>query len=260
MKDSSAIKALILDMDGVIWRDKDPIGDLPAIMARIHAKGLRPMFATNNSTRTPKQVCEKLLGMGVEVNEEQIINSSLAVAFLLQKRFPSGSRIYVVGEEGITEALQNAGFEISEENAVAVVAGIDRAFTYQKLKTANGLIRNGALFIGTNPDTTFPTPNGLVPGSGSILASIQTASATAPLIAGKPQPALFELTLERLGLQPHEALVVGDRLDTDILGGQTVGCPTALVLSGISTAEEAASWQPNPDWIAADLAALVEML
>jgi 4-nitrophenyl phosphatase len=137
---------------------------------------------------------------------------------------------------------------------------LDRKITYQKLSHATLLIRSGVPFYGTNPDKTYPSPEGLTPGAGSILAAIQTATDVVPVIGGKPGRFMFDLALETLGTLPAETLSIGDRLDTDILGAQQAGCRTALVLSGITTSQEAAAWSPSPDIIVEDLSSLVNLL
>ncbi len=257
---NSSIKALILDMDGVVWRGDQPLGNLPELFARIDRLGYRVGFATNNATATPAQVQARLKGFGVQAGQDQIVNSSLAIVHYLQEKFPQGGPVYIVGEEGLTRPLHEAGFFDAEKDCVAVVASMDRSFTYQKLTYASRIIREGAVFIGSNPDKTFPSPGGLTPGAGSILAAIEAASGVTPLMMGKPFPDLFLLSLERLGVTPQQALVVGDRLETDILGGHNAGCQTALVLSGVSTLEDAQKFQPRPDRIAADLTELVDTL
>ncbi len=254
------IKALILDMDGVIWRADKPIGDLPATFASLQAKGYGVALATNNSTRTVEQYLQVLASLEVHLEPWQIVTSAEAVGDYLKARFPAGGPVYVVGETGLVEAVRRRGFYVDPNTALAVVAGMDRSFTYQRLAAANRLIRAGSAFIGTNGDRTFPTPEGLVPGSGSILAAIQSASGVEPIILGKPGAYMYELALQRLGLEPAEALVVGDRLETDIVGAQELGCHSALVLSGVTGLEAARRWKPAPDWIGQDLATLVELL
>lgn len=243
------IKAVILDMDGVLWREKEPIGDLPAIFDQFDRAGLKVLLATNNGTRTPDQYLDKFLEFGVTLQREQIITSAMGAAYLLQQRFPERGNIFVVGEAGVIEAVTEAGFSISENGAVAVVAGMDRMISFEKLKTACLLIRAGAAFYGTNPDRTFPTPAGLIPGAGAILAALETSTDVRPIIAGKPNPTLFEFAMQRLQVSPEETLVIGDRLDTDILGGVNAGCKTALVLTGISTFEDATNFEVKPDLI-----------
>ena len=248
-----AITALILDMDGVLWRGNQALLDLPAFFERARLRGLKVVLATNNATRDPEQSLVTLRSFGVELERWQIVTSGMAVTYQLQQRFPQGGPVYVVGEAGLVNALSEGGFYPAEKNVLAVVAGLDRGLTYDKIRQANALIRGGALFYGTNPDTTFPAPEGLLPGAGTVLAAIQTASEVTPLVAGKPYPTIFAFSLQRLGSRPEQTLVVGDRLDTDILGGQRAGCRTALVLSGISTPEEGLHWSPRPDIIAANL-------
>lgn len=257
----SHIKALIIDMDGVVWKADSPIGDLAATFRRIRERGLKFVFATNNSTKTSEQYVERLASFGVDVEPWQIITSSQAAAGAIAKKFPPGTKVFMIGEDGIRKALEERGFEIVPvENATqaqAVVMGIDRGINFQKASEATLLVRNGVPFYATNADKTFPTPRGEIPGSGAWLSIITTATGVEPIVAGKPFPFLMELSLEKLDVSKEEALVVGDRLETDIAAGQAVGCPCALVLSGVSTREEAEKWEPKIDIIAIDLASLI---
>ena len=259
---SPAVRGLILDMDGVLWKDDTPIGNLAAIFERIQALGLRVSLATNNATLTVGGYLSKLLGFGVTLEIDQIVTSAAATAAALTKTFPHKGAIFVVGERGVIEALFEAGFETitdadDDSPVVAVVAGIDWDLTYSKLRRATFHIRKGAPFYGTNPDITFPTPQGLVPGAGSILAALETASERQAIVIGKPAPFMFELSLVRMKLNRDEVLVVGDRLQTDIAGGQSLGSRTALVLSGVSTRAQVEAWKPVPDLIANNLAELL---
>jgi 4-nitrophenyl phosphatase len=249
-------------MDGVLWKGDAPIGDLPRIFARIGERGLKCGFATNNGSRTPAMYVERLAGYGVNVEPWQVLTSSLALADLLARRFPDGGPVFAIGEAGVLEALREKGFEPlpvnDAEKAIAVVMGIDRGINFDKLREATLLVRRGVPFYATNPDKTFPTPRGEIPGAGAWQAVIVTATGIEPIQAGKPGPALIELSRRRLGTPPEATLVVGDRLETDIAAGQAAGCPAALVLSGVSTLAEAQAWRPPIDVIAEDLAALVE--
>lgn len=258
---NSLIRGLILDMDGVLWRGPQPIGDLPAIFARIHRSGLLVVLATNNAGRTPGQHLQHIASFGVNGLENwQVTNSAQAAVNLLVKHHPERGPLYVVGEQPLVEIMQEAGFEIREDKAVAVVAGIDRNFNYAKLAVAQRLILNGAEFIATNTDRTFPIPGGVAPGAGSLIAAIEAASGTPPIVAGKPSPAMYEIALARMNLNPAEVLVVGDRLETDIVGAQALGCGSALVLSGVSSQEQASEWQPAPDYVLPSLTDVLEML
>ena len=259
------IKALILDMDGVLWRGSEPIGNLPTIFKTIAARVLKVILATNNSTRTAEQHLEKVASFGVDLDVSQILSSSMATAAQLREDFPDGGDLYVIGHEGITQAVEAEGFRVFQEddvpnNPVAVVSGVDWEITYKKLANAALLIRNGAPFYATNPDKTFPTPQGLMPGAGTIIAALEAASGVSPRMAGKPEPYLFQLAMQRMGVSPTETLVVGDRLETDILGGQNAGCHTAQVLSGVSTRDEGEAWTPKPDITADDLSAVLALI
>lgn len=259
------IKALILDMDGVLWRSNEALGDLPAIFAQITQQGLKVTLATNNSSRTLPQHLEKIAHFGVKLNKGQILSSAIAVAARLQDDFPNGGAVYIIGHDGIMDALAQKDFRVYQEdempeNPVAVVAGIDWEINYKKLANATTLIRKGATFYGTNPDKTFPTPQGLMPGAGTILAALETASGVSPIVAGKPEPYLFQVAMRQMDVMPEETLVVGDRLETDILGAQNAGCQTALVLSGVTTRAAAEKWQPTPTYIAKNLTALLKKI
>lgn len=257
----SNIKALILDMDGVLWKADTPIGDLPSVFKRIRQRGLKFVFATNNGTKTPEEYQKKLASLGVDVDASQVITSALGLAFLLARIYPPTTKIFMIGGNGVRAALEEKGFEVMPleraSDAQVVVQGIDRGINFEKVAEATLLVRNGVPFYTTNTDRTFPTPRGEIPGSGAWLSVVTTATGVEPISAGKPFPYLMELSLERLGTRKEETLVVGDRLETDIAAGQAVGCPTALVLSGVSTKEEAEKWEKKIDIIADDLSALV---
>jgi 4-nitrophenyl phosphatase len=255
-----SIRALILDMDGVLWRGDEQIGDLPWIFDRINQRGLKFSLVTNNATRTPDQYVQKLRGFGVDVSTDHVINSAQATAHYLLQKFPEGGSVFVIGEEGLVKALAEKNFVPAEEDVKAVVVGLDRTLTYRALSRASMLIREGFPFLATNPDPTLPSPEGLIPGAGSILAALEAATGVKPVVIGKPQPEMYRLAIERMGSSVQETLVVGDRLETDIAGGQALGCPTAVVLTGASSEEEAWAWEPPPDIIASDLTNLVQLL
>jgi len=256
------IKALILDMDGVVWRGDAPIGDLAAIFQRIRERGLKFVFATNNSTKTSEQYVAKLKEFGVEVEPWQVVTSSQAAARAMAQTYPQGTKALVIGEDGLRVPLEQEGFEIvsleSAPEAQVVVMGMDRGISFEKISEATLLIRKGARFYATNMDKTFPTPRGQIPGAGAWASVIITATNVEPIVAGKPFPFLMELSLEKLRSTKEETLVVGDRPETDIAAGQRVGCRTALVLSGVSTKVQAENWNPKIDIIASDLATLID--
>ena len=260
----SNIKSLIIDMDGVIWKADAPIGDLPATFGHIRQRGLKFVFATNNGTKTSEQYVARLKNFGVDVEPWQVITSSQAAAHTISQKFPPGTKVFMIGQDGVRAALEEKGYEIltvdNAPMAEAVVVGIDREINFQKMSEAALLVRSGVPFYATNPDKTFPTPRGEIPGAGAWYSVIVTATDVQPIVAGKPFPFLIELALEKLGTKKEETLVVGDRLDTDIAAGQNVGCPTALVLSGVSTKQQADVWQPPIDFVGKDLSSLIEMI
>ncbi len=169
------IKGLILDMDGVLWRQTEPIGDLPKIFSNIKMKGLKIILATNNASLSVEDYLEKLYHFGVHLNPENIITSYHAAISYLKSKYHQGSSIFIVGEKGLIQILEKNGFPFSDSDVVAVVVGMDRQLTYEKMCKATLLIRAGAEFIATNADRTFPIPDGLVPGVGAILAALETA-------------------------------------------------------------------------------------
>lgn len=257
-RNSLSIHSLILDMDGVLWRDSQPLGNLPDIFERIDKLGWKVCLATNNSTASIEEYLLKIGSLGVNLQPQQVITSSLATAHYLCRRYPSGGKVYIIGETGLIQALEERGYTQSEEDALAVVVGFDRQVTYEKLCRATLLIRSGLPFIATNSDKTYPTPQGLAPGAGAILSALETATDIKPHVVGKPAPELYQVALERMGADVETTLVVGDRLETDIAGAQALGCLTALVLTGVTSNQEAHAWRPAPDWIADDLTNLLK--
>jgi 4-nitrophenyl phosphatase len=280
---SPPVRGLILDMDGVLWKDDTPIGDLPAIFDRIQSRGLKVTLATNNASKTVNEYLEKLRGFGVTLEPWQIVNSSEATAQVLASLLlppnmissdlggvsrpkgvdKGGKAVFVIGENGIVSALRAKGFTpITDPNdetrPVAVISSWDRQLTFQKLRRATLHVRSGVPLYATNADRSFPTPDGLIPGAGSILAALETATDVKATVIGKPSPFMMVIAMERMGLTKDEVLVIGDRLETDIAGGQAVKAHTALVLSGVTTPEQAKAWKPKPDLIAKDLAELTK--
>jgi HAD superfamily hydrolase (TIGR01457 family) len=255
-----AIRALILDMDGVLWRGDQPIGSLPYIFSTLENHGYKVILATNNATLSAEQYLEKLRRFDVVLERWQIVNSSQATAQYLHQIYPEGGAVYIIGEEGLVCDLKEQGFYLSERDVLAVVVGLDRSLTYEKLAKGALLINSGARFIGTNPDRSLPTPDGLLPGAGAIITTLEVSTGVKPIIIGKPAPELYQLAIGRLATSPIETLVVGDRLETDIAGGQALGCPTALVLSGATSKQDAVKWEPPPHLIVDDLTSLLDYL
>lgn len=254
------ISGVILDMDGVLWRGEMALPGLDDAFAWLTERAVPYALLTNNSGKTQAQYIEKLARLGIHgVPAERILTSAVATADDLGRQYPAGTRVYVVGMDGLRHALDEAGFDIVDETSDAeiVVAGIDTGLTYATLKHAADLVRSGAEFVGTNGDLTFPAADGLNPGAGTVLAAIQAASGVAPRVIGKPARPMFEAALRLLGTPAERTLMVGDRLDTDIAGAQGAGLATALVLSGITTPDVLATAGVWPDVAYEDLSALV---
>ncbi len=250
------IRNLLIDMDGVLYRGHSALKGAATFIGFVQQRGLNYLLVTNNSTLTPQQFSARLADMGMQVPPERIMTSGVATAVYLARQAPPGTRVYVVGEEALIHELEKRGMVMGGRESRYVVVGWDRTLTFEKLATATLAIRDGATFIGTNPDKTYPLENDIIPGAGSILAALVAATDKQPLVVGKPEPLALQLALEHLDARPEETGIVGDRLETDILGGQRAGLKTILVLTGISTAAEAAAYPTPPDWVYADLPTL----
>jgi 4-nitrophenyl phosphatase len=245
---------LIIDMDGVLWRGKQPLPGLAEFFAFLRDRHIQFVLATNNAAHTEEQYAERLASYGAPVAIDEILTSSSATAEHLASVLPAGSRVYTIGLQGVRDALTRRGFVLSEEDGVAaVVVGIDWNLTYNQLKRATLLIRAGAIFVGTNPDKTFPAPEGIIPGNGALLAAIQAATGIDPIVVGKPEPILYRQATQRLGVPLEATAALGDRMETDILGGIRTGVRTILVLSGVTTPEELALFEYQPDWVFQDI-------
>jgi len=251
------IRHAIIDMDGVLCHGDEAIPGGKEFLAFLGSVGVRFLLLTNNSTLTVAQYVSKLKRMGIEMTEEAILTSSVATSAYLGRIAPPGSRVYLIGEEGIRAELQKGGFVLtSTADADYVVVGLDRKLTYAKLSTAMHAVRSGARLIGSNPDRTFPSETGLKPGAGVTLAALEAATDVAPLVIGKPETAIFELALHRLGATPQTTAVIGDGLYTDVLGGQRAGLFTILLLSGVTETAQLIESAPKPCLVYADISAL----
>jgi 4-nitrophenyl phosphatase len=251
--------AVVFDMDGVLYRGKAPLPGVADLLALLDARGVAYACATNNATMTPEEFSEKLASMGITMPPERIVTSPVATRRYLELREPHGTRIYCVGMNGLRTALFDDGYFIEDDTSPAyVVVGMDFSVTYPQLRRACLHIRAGATFIGTNPDTTFPAEDGIVPGCGALLALLRVGSEVEPYVIGKPGPALFEASISILGADPARTLTVGDRLDTDIAGAIAAGLASAIVLTGVTTAELLERSEVQPDLVFADLPALTE--
>jgi glycerol 3-phosphatase-2 len=248
---------ILFDLDGVLYRGEDAVPSAPPTLAELRRRGVRPVFLTNNSSRTPLQVAEKLRGIGIEAEPGEVVTSALATAELLADR--GGGQAFVIGQDGVREALADAGIAILDgepEEADLVVVGYDGAATYGSLKRASLLVQRGARLVATNADGSYPAADGLWPGAGALLAVITTTTGAEPEIVGKPFAPLFEAGRRRGG--GGRPLVVGDRLDTDIEGAARLRWDSMLVLTGVSRREDVERLGIVPTVIAEDVSALLE--
>lgn len=261
--DPAAVRALrgfIFDMDGVIYRGDERIPGAAEFLAALRRVHVPFLFLTNNSTTPPPAVAARLATMGIAAAAGDIMTSAEATAAALALERPR-CRVLVIGETGIYEALVAAGFVITDSfrEADAVVVGLDRQATYARLREAALAIQRGALFLATNTDVSLPTPDGFVPGAGSLVAMLETATGQRARSVGKPAPDVFRMALARLGTPGAVTAAIGDRPETDILGGQLAGLKTIGVLTGAGTAAQFAALQPPPDWVFTDLHALAQV-
>lgn len=250
------ITHLVIDMDGVLYRGNDPLPKLSKFFEFLRGQGIGFRLATNNSGSTPTQYAAKLKKMGAEVAPAEIITSGTATALIMARELPPAARVHVFGENSLREAMLEQGFVLADTDVQAVVASIDWGVTYDKIKRACLLIRAGARFYATNLDPTRPTEEGLVPGTGALIAAIATGAETQPIAIGKPEPTMFELAMAEMGASPVSTATLGDRIDTDMIGGVRAGLRTIMVLSGSTTRAEALAY--GPDFVFEDIADLMQ--
>jgi 4-nitrophenyl phosphatase len=258
-------KAFIFDMDGVLYRGKIPLPGVADLFNALTLRGIPFLLATNNSMAVPATYVMRLAEMGVEVDESMIQTSSTATRDFLKDDLAEGAIILPVGMPALSETLFTgtgfkSAFDHPDEPVDAVVVGLDLEFTYEKLRLASDAVRAGAKYVATNADATLPHETGMQPGAGSVVAAISAASGRTPIVVGKPQTLMMLKGVEQLGVQPGDAVMVGDRLDTDIVSGHRAGLKTALVLTGVSQREDLATAEVLPDFIFADLPALLQAL
>jgi len=249
LTDLRSLKGLIIDMDGVLWHGDRPLPGLPEFFSSLNQHQIRFMLATNNNTQRPESFVAKAAKFGVEIDTAQIVTASIATVHYLRSRYRPGSRIYVVGEAALKSLITESGFIVADTVVDAVVVTLDRQLTYEMLKRATLLIRDGAEFIVPNLDPSYPTPEGFVPGGGAVVAAVATASDKHPIAIGKPESWMFQICMERMQTQAVETASLGDRLSTDIAGGQRLGLKTILVLSGVTSTTDLEASPIHPTWV-----------
>jgi len=253
------IRTWLIDMDGVIVREEEPIEGSAEFLARLRANGTPFLVLTNNSRYTPRDLAARLRVSGIDVTEDDIWTSALATARFLDDQRPGGSA-FTIGEAGLTTALYEIGYVQTEHNPDYVVLGETRTYSFERIAKGIGLIEGGARFIATNPDPTGPSPSGPLPATGAVAALISRATGVAPYFVGKPNPLMIRTALNRLDAHSEATAIVGDRMDTDVVAGLEAGLRTVLVLSGVSTAAEAGRHPYVPSRVVDSVADLLDEL
>jgi NagD protein len=248
-----------MDMDGVLVHEEQAIAGANEFLSRLRELELPFLVLTNNSIYTPRDLSARLRASGLEVPEESIWTSALATARFLQEQRPGGSA-FVIGESGLTTALHEAGYTLTERNPDYVVLGETRVYSFGRITQAIRLIVGGARFIATNPDPTGPTPDGPLPATGSVAALISRATDVGPYFVGKPNPLMMRTALNTLDAHSESTAMIGDRMDTDVISGLEAGLRTFLVLSGVTTRGEAERFPYRASRIVDSVADLVDEL
>ncbi len=238
----------VVDMDGVIYHGNRLIPGAAEFLSRLEAGGHKYLFLTNNSQWTPRDLRHRLESLGIVVPETAFHTSALATAEFLRQQTPGGTA-YVIGGAGLTNALYDVGFTLTERNPDYVVLGETRSYDYNMIERAARMILSGARFIATNPDLTGPGEDGILPACGALAAPIELATGQKPYFIGKPNPLMMRTALKKLDSHSSQSFMVGDRMDTDIIAGLEAGMRTILVLSGVSTRETVATFPFRPTHI-----------
>jgi len=254
-----ALDALVSDMDGVVYRGDEPIEGVGEAVERWRGRGKRIVFCTNNSHYTVPEYVAKLARVGIPAVEDDVVSSGAVLAEVLRERGAAGKKAMAIGAQGLRAGLDAAGVTVDDGESVDgldyVVVGWDGDFDYRAMRRACLAVRAGAALLATNSDATFPAPDGLWPGAGAILASIEVSSGVRAEVLGKPHPPMMEAAARRLS-GCERIGIVGDRADTDLAGGVARGWTTILVTSGVTTPAEAATVEPRPDVVLPSLASL----
>lgn len=253
----------IIDLDGVLYLINEPIDGSVEAIREIQSMGKQFVFLTNNSSSTPDMYREKLGAMGLEVDENQFVTSSQALAVHIKENFKTdGKSVLLLGGQGLRDELDLLGLKIVDEKSESVpefvVVGWDREFSYERLKAAVVAIRNGAHFLASNTDVSYPTPYGLWPGAGAMVAAVATGSECEPFVAGKPNKLIVGLALDRMGVSAADALLIGDRMETDILAGVNANVDTLLVLTGVSLEDDIKAESVEPTHVRDRLKAILD--
>lgn len=256
MRDRREIECWLTDMDGVLVHENTALPGAAALIQQWRDAGTPFLVLTNNSIFTPRDLAARLRASGIDVPEEAIWTSALATADFCANQMPGGSA-FVIGEAGLTTALHEAGFIMTETNPDYVVVGETRNYSFEAITKAIRLINNGARFIATNPDATGPSADGALPATGAISALITKATGRDPYVVGKPNPMMFRSAMNRIGAHSENTAMIGDRMDTDVIAGIEAGLFTILVMTGIADEREIARYPFRPTEILAGVHELV---
>jgi NagD protein len=256
---SREIHSWLMDMDGVLVREEHPIPGADRFLARLQERGTPFLVLTNNSIYSRRDLAARLRASGLTVPEEAIWTSALATAGFLEDQRPGGSA-FVIGEAGVTTALHHAGYTLTERSPDYVVLGETRTYSFERITRGIRLILGGARFIATNPDTTGPSPDGVLPATGSVAALVSRATGVAPYFVGKPNPLMIRSALNAIDAHSESTAMVGDRMDTDIVAGLEAGLETVLVLTGVTAREDTERHPYRPSRIVDSIAELIEEL
>jgi NagD protein len=247
------IKNYIIDMDGVLIKGKEMITGANDFIERLRVNDKGYLVLTNNSLYTPRDLAPRLQVLGLKISAEHIFTSAMATANFLQSQKPGGTA-YVIGESGLTEAIHNVGYVITDLEPDYVVLGETNSYHYETITKAIRLIESGAQFIATNPDVSGPTEAGTAPGCGAMAALIEKAAGKAPFFVGKPNPLMMRSALNYLDVHSEDTVMVGDRMDTDIVAGVESGMRTILVLTGVTRRSDVDRYPYRPTWIVESVA------
>ena len=253
------VESWLMDMDGVLIREQTVVPGADRFIARLRELDRPFLVLTNNSMYTQRDLAARLMAIGLEVPEQQIWTSAMATARFLEDQRPHGSA-FVVGETGLTTALHANGYTLSDRSPDYVVLGETRTYSFEHISRAIRLIASGARFIATNPDPIGPTPDGPLPATGSVAALISRATGVEPYFVGKPNPLMMRSALNAIDAHSESSAMVGDRMDTDIVSGLEAGMHTVLVLTGITSRDEAERFPYRPSRIVDSIADLVDEL
>ncbi len=251
--DLSKIKTILFDGDGVLWRVDEKVPGVNQIFEVIRRDNIQWALLTNNNTKTVSNYVDKLNHFGIPATLENVFSSLTVTTAYLKRKFGEHTAIFVVGMSSVIVTMQEAGFRVYSgeepppEPVKAVVAGMDRELTHAKVKVAMRLILAGAEFIATNTDSSFPTPEGINPGTGMVIGALIGTTNVQPTVMGKPGVEMFHIAVEQLNADPETTVMIGDRLNTDIQGAQNAGLGSILVLTGVTTAAVAAESPIHPD-------------